>query len=156
MIPRSLIVLAAAFLPSSLAATISCQGAPAPAFPYRVADGWSATPILGNLSRPRGVVVDTKGNLLVLERGKGITGHKIDGNGCVKESKVVVEDPNLNHGIDVHPDGKAIVASYVLCFLPSSSGVLISPMHRTPDIAFQFDYNPDKMEATARKQLVTG
>ncbi|KAJ3495403.1 hypothetical protein NMY22_g19943 [Coprinellus aureogranulatus] len=121
MLPRSLIILAAALLPYSLAATISCKGAPAPAFPFKVADGWSATPILGNLSRPR----------------KGITGHKIDDNGCVKESKVVVDDPNLNHGIDVHPDGKTIVAS-------------------TPDIAFQFDYNPDKLEAGSRRQLVTG
>jgi glucose/arabinose dehydrogenase len=55
----------------------------------------------------------------------------------VKESKVVVDDPNLNHGIDIHPDGKKIVAS-------------------TPDVAYEFDYNADKMEAGTRKALVTG
>lgn len=114
MVPGSLTALAVFALlapTTSLAATLSCNGGPAPAFPFKVADGWSATPILGNLSRPRSVVVDTKGNLLVLERGKGITGHKVDDNGCVKESKVVVDDPNLNHGLDAHPDGKTLVAS---------------------------------------------
>lgn len=68
-------------------------------------------PVLGSLARPRGVVVDPKGNLLVLERGRGITAHKLDKDGCVSSSKVLVEDPNLNHGIDVHPDGKTLVAS---------------------------------------------
>jgi hypothetical protein len=33
---------------------------------------------------------------------------------------------------------------------------MIDSPRRTPDIAFQFDYNADKMEASARKQLVTG
>ncbi|KAJ2925324.1 hypothetical protein H1R20_g11771, partial [Candolleomyces eurysporus] len=130
--------LAWSFVFLGLASSVhaACPGAPAPAYPYRVAAGWSATPVLGNLSRPRGIVVDTKGNLLVLERGKGITGHKVDENGCIKSSKIVVEDPNLNHGIDVHPSGKSIVAS-------------------TPDLAYQWDYDADDLEATDRRTLIT-
>lgn len=122
---------------SSALAAASCPGAPAPAYPLRVASGWSAMPVLGSLTRPRGVAVDTKGNLLVLERGKGITAHTVDGAGCVEKSKVVVDDPNLNHGIAVHEGGKKLFAS-------------------TPDVAYEWDYDAGDMEVKNRKELITG
>jgi len=136
MIPSSLSV-SAVLLTLASGALAACPGAPAPVHPIKVADGWQAMPVLGSLARPRGVVVDPKGNLLVLERGRGITAHKLDKDGCVSSSKVLVEDPNLNHGIDVHPDGKTLVAS-------------------TPDVAYEWTYNADNMVAEGRRQLITG
>ncbi|KAG2006953.1 cellobiose dehydrogenase [Coprinopsis cinerea AmutBmut pab1-1] len=86
---------------------------------------------------PRGITLDTRGNLLVVERGRGLTGHTLDANGCVTSSKVVIQDTQINHGIDVHPSGRRIIAS---------SG----------DIAWSWDYDPATMTATNRRTLVTG
>lgn len=61
---------------------------------------------------PRGIVIDTLGNLLVVERGKGVTGHRLNAQGCVISSKVVIADTSLNHGIDVNVLGNRLVARY--------------------------------------------
>src|SRR5688572_5909390 len=59
--------------PPTPTSTVLCPGAPQPSYALTVASGWQATPILGRLSTPRGITLDTRGNLLVVERGKGIT-----------------------------------------------------------------------------------
>jgi len=55
----------------------------------------------------------------------------------VTESKTIVEDPNLNHGMDVHPDGDKIVAS-------------------TPDFAYEWTYDANSMQAKDRRELISG
>lgn len=45
--------------------------------------------------------MDSRGQLLVVQRGLGITGHTVDPNGCVTSSKTIVASTVLNHGIDV-------------------------------------------------------
>ncbi|TFK28294.1 hypothetical protein FA15DRAFT_701183 [Coprinopsis marcescibilis] len=115
---------------------INCAGAPAPSYAMTVAAGWQSTPVLGRLRSPRGITADSRGNLLVLQRGLGVTGHQVDANGCVVgTSKTIVADTRLNHAIDVV--GNKLFAS-------------------TPDIAYSWDYNPETMTATNMKTLVTG
>lgn len=81
------------------------------AFPLKAAEGWSYVKILGSLAGPRGIVVDTKGNLLVLEAGKGVTVHTFGSNGCISSSKTLISRPQLNHGITLSPDGKQLIVS---------------------------------------------
>ncbi|EAU83866.2 cellulose binding iron reductase [Coprinopsis cinerea okayama7 len=59
-----------------------CPGAPRPTYPLYVASGWKVTPVLGRLAgAPRQIMVDSRGNLLVLQRDIGVTGHTVDENG---------------------------------------------------------------------------
>ncbi|KAJ2916211.1 hypothetical protein MD484_g4181, partial [Candolleomyces efflorescens] len=115
----------------------SCPGAPQPSYAMTVASGWRFMPVLGRLSTPRGIAMDTKGNLIVIERNKGVTGHTLNADGCVTSSKTIIADNGPNHGIDFNPAGNQLYAS---------SG----------DIAWVWDYNPDTMTATNRRTLVTG
>ena len=89
----------------------ACPGAAAPVYGVNVANGWNATAVLGRLNRPRSSAVDTRGNLLVLEGGKGVTAHITDENGCVTSSALVIDDPTLNHGMDLTPSGNKIIAT---------------------------------------------
>ncbi|EAU83855.1 hypothetical protein CC1G_09524 [Coprinopsis cinerea okayama7 len=116
---------------------VSCPGAPNPRYPINVVSGWRAVPVLGSLSEPRGITMDTRGNLLVLQRGRGLSGHTLDANGCVTSSKMVIQDSAINHGVDVHPAGNRIIAS---------SG----------DIAWSWDYDPVTMTTSNKRTLVTG
>ncbi|KAJ3533776.1 hypothetical protein NMY22_g7195 [Coprinellus aureogranulatus] len=114
---------------------LSCPGAPAPSYTMKVASGWKATPVLGSLTGPRGVIVDDQGHLLVLERGKGVTAHTLDETGCVTNSTTIIEDEDLNHALDVS-NGKLIASS--------------------SDIAWSWNYDSTELSATNRTTLVTG
>lgn len=78
-----------------------CSGAPNSIYSLNVAEGWKAGVVLSRLSAPRAVVVDSKNNLIVLQRDIGITGHTLDANGCVTSTKIIIEDATFNHGLDV-------------------------------------------------------
>lgn len=88
----------------------SC-GASAPNYTPKLAAGWKATKVLGGLRTPRAVIADTLGNLLIVENGKGISVHTISPNGCTGGSKMLISQTNLNHGIQLSPDGKTLYAS---------------------------------------------
>ncbi|TFK24069.1 hypothetical protein FA15DRAFT_436220 [Coprinopsis marcescibilis] len=111
-----------------------CPGAPNSIYSLHAATGWKASAVLSRLSSPRGLAVDSKGNLLVLQREIGITGHQVDARGCVTSSKVVIEDKTLNHAVDVV--GNKLYST-------------------SKDDLWVWDYNPDTMTATNRKTLVT-
>ncbi|KAK2744232.1 hypothetical protein FQN55_006917 [Onygenales sp. PD_40] len=116
----------------------SCPNAGNPRFQTTTAAGWSSVKVLGGLQSPRGIIFDTAGNLLVVENGKGITGHKLGSDGCVTSSSAVIEQANLNHGIQFSPDGLTLYAS-------SATSV------------FSWDYNPETMTVSGTsKTLVTG
>ncbi|PGG98607.1 hypothetical protein AJ79_08811 [Helicocarpus griseus UAMH5409] len=89
----------------------SCPNGGNPRFPGATADGWGSVKVLGGLTSPRGITFDTAGNLLIVENGKGITGHRLDENGCVASSSTVIQQNNLNHGIQISPDGNTLYAS---------------------------------------------
>lgn len=81
------------------------------AFPLEAADGWSYVKLLGSLTIPRGITVDTEGNLLVVESGKGVTVHTFGSDGCISSSKTLISRNTLNHGITLTPDGKQLIVS---------------------------------------------
>jgi glucose/arabinose dehydrogenase len=90
----------------------SCPGVTATS-PYTlsVAEGWKYTLISTDVSKPRSILFDTEGHLLVLEAGKGLTAHTLGADGCISESTTVLENPQLNHGLALSPDGKTLYVS---------------------------------------------
>jgi glucose/arabinose dehydrogenase len=107
------------------------------AFPLAAADGWSWVKIAGGLKKPRGVVVDAKGNLLVVEAGKGVTAHVFGSDGCVSSTHAVIDNSALNHGIELTPDGSQLVVS-------SMSTV------------WRYDYDAETQSVSMPKVLVKG
>lgn len=146
-------VTAQTALAAPSAAPVACPGAAAPVYPLVAASGWTATPVLGGLTTPRGIVVDTLGNLLVVQRGVGISVHSLDSNGCVKSTKTLVADTTLNHGIDVNILGNKLVARYAfllrICDFPLNCC-------SSADTAWSWDYNPRTQAVSNKKTLVTG
>lgn len=115
----------------------ACPGVAAPVYGLNVADGWKATPVLGRLQRPRSIITDNQGHLLVLEAGVGVTAHTLGDDGCVTRSVVLIDDTTLNHGLDLTPKGDKLIAS-------------------SPDIAWSWEYNATALTAYNRKTLVYG
>jgi len=83
---------------TSLAQEI-CKGSFPQLDPTIVAKGFTTYVLARNLSSPRGIIFDKEGNLLVLERSKGITALKLkDDNNCmsVASKTAVVTDENVS------------------------------------------------------------
>lgn len=80
-----------------------------------MAEGYVARLVANNLTSPRGIKFDTSGALLVVEEGVGITALNFDDSGddCVTTTsrKLVVDEPTLNHGIEMSEDGSILYAS---------------------------------------------
>jgi glucose/arabinose dehydrogenase len=79
--------------------------------PLEVADGWSFVKLAGSLNKPRSVVVDKLGNLLVVQQGTGVSVHTIGTDGCISSSKSLISSVGINHGLTITPDGTQIVVS---------------------------------------------
>jgi hypothetical protein len=66
-----------------------------------VASGYQAKLVANNLKKPRSIIFDSEGNLLVVESGKGITSlsFKEGENGCVSASgtKEIIGDASVGH-----------------------------------------------------------
>ena len=78
--------------------------------------------------------MDTAGHLIVSERGKGITGHELNADGCVTSSKTIIADNGPNHGIEFNPAGTQLYARWVrgtyigdYFSLPPRPALVISP-----------------------------
>ena len=84
---------------AAVAAAATCD-APKPKSDPQVASGVQFKVLKNGLSRPRGVIMDSKGNLLVVEAGgNGITRMILDGDGmdtCVTNSSQLVDDKNVS------------------------------------------------------------
>ncbi|KAK4636173.1 hypothetical protein CLAFUW4_02112 [Fulvia fulva] len=80
-----------------------------------MAEGYVARLVANNLTSPRGIKFDKSGALLVVEEGVGITALNFDDpeDGCVSTTsrRLVVDEPSLNHGIEVSEDGAVLYAS---------------------------------------------
>ncbi|KAM0603718.1 hypothetical protein ACHAP1_006430 [Verticillium nonalfalfae] len=78
---------------------------------------WRAVKIAGGLRTPRGIVLDSNGNLLVVQSGLGVTVHTFGSDGCLSGSKTLISNPALNHGISLTADGtKLYVSSMTTAF----------------------------------------
>ncbi|EGX88842.1 Soluble quinoprotein glucose/sorbosone dehydrogenase [Cordyceps militaris CM01] len=109
------LVVALAALAQTAAAASACPG-PAPASNPQSADGVAFKVLQNGLARPRGVVMDAEGNLLVVEaQGKGVTRVVLDDAAgldvCVSSSAQLIDDDTLNHGIALSGDGKTLFVS---------------------------------------------
>ncbi|KAG5642240.1 hypothetical protein DXG03_003364 [Asterophora parasitica] len=91
------------------AATFQPTGVPFKA-PVTVAAGFVAKVAFSNLTAPRGIAFDSEQNLLVIERGFGVTAFtRVSGPSPGFERTVVVQNPDLTHGIEV--DGSTLYVS---------------------------------------------
>ncbi|KAI0173093.1 soluble quino protein glucose dehydrogenase [Hypoxylon sp. FL1284] len=90
----------------------------------KVAEGYKAEVILNGLKSPRGLAFDSSGALLISEQaGGGIRWVSLTENGdsvCVAESKQLVPDGTLNHGVALTGDGKTL-------FVSNSTAVMAYP-----------------------------
>ncbi|KAL9599310.1 MAG: hypothetical protein Q9219_003937 [cf. Caloplaca sp. 3 TL-2023] len=101
---------------TSAPASSSCQDELHPSYPApKLAPGYKAQLIFRNLTKPRGLIVDSNGHLLVVQQQAGITSLSIEdqGNHCLKVSQntSVIQDASLTHGIALSNDGKTLYAS---------------------------------------------
>jgi hypothetical protein len=97
----------------SLAAVVSCQfQADGGGFksPVTVAPGFKASVIFSKATAPRGIIFDSQDNLLVVERGFGVTAYsRVTSPSPGWERTVVVQNANLTHGIEL--DGYNLLVS---------------------------------------------
>ncbi|KAH7391486.1 cellobiose dehydrogenase-like protein [Cadophora sp. MPI-SDFR-AT-0126] len=96
---------------STLPVPTACPGVPIAKYEGMTAGGWRATKVKGGMGAARGVIVDSAGNLLVVESGKGITAHTVGNDGCITSSKIIVPQRSLSHGIALGANGTTLYAS---------------------------------------------
>ncbi|KAI0892079.1 hypothetical protein F4806DRAFT_500448 [Annulohypoxylon nitens] len=89
----------------------SCPGISSSKYPFKLAKDWKAAKVADGLHSPRGLVIDSQGRLLVVEKGTGISQHTVDDNGCITSSRLLVSMSTLNHGIYLGNDGGSLYAS---------------------------------------------
>jgi glucose/arabinose dehydrogenase len=88
-----------------------CAGVAVAQYPGILKDGWRATKVKGGMTGTRGVILDTAGHILTVESGKGISVHTVGFDGCITDSKTLIAQNNLNHGILLNPNGTTLYAS---------------------------------------------
>jgi glucose/arabinose dehydrogenase len=76
--------------------------------PVTVAPGFTADVISNNLTAPRGVIVDEAQNVLVVERGVGVSAFSLENGAWVKT--VVVQNSAVTHGIELD-EGRLLVST---------------------------------------------
>ncbi|GJC77265.1 hypothetical protein ColLi_00103 [Colletotrichum liriopes] len=83
----------------------------------QVAPGWQAQLVATGYKKPRTIHVDSEGALLILDAAVGVyrVTFKDNGGTCLKviESKLVVNNTRLTHGMAFSEDGKTLYASSV-------------------------------------------
>jgi len=126
---------------SATALAQSCDKVLVPSYDLPVvAAGWQAQLVAGELTKPRSLQFDSSGALLVVESGKGITRHTLKDNGgtciSVSESKTLIDEKTLNHGIALSKDGKTLYAS-------SASAV------------YAWDYDSKAGTVSGKREIVT-
>ncbi|KAF8075236.1 hypothetical protein FPV67DRAFT_1446178 [Lyophyllum atratum] len=78
--------------------------------PVTVASGFVARVAFSNLTAPRGIVIDSEQNLLVVERGFGVTAFtRVSSPSAGFERTVVLQNTALTHGIQI--DGRTLYVS---------------------------------------------
>ncbi|KAL2759906.1 hypothetical protein ACRALDRAFT_2129748 [Sodiomyces alcalophilus JCM 7366] len=123
--------------PEPLPVPNSCPGVGAFRSGFGVANGWKAVKIAGNLRTPRGIVLDSRGNLLVVQSGLGVTVHTFGSDGCIASSKTLIANPALNHGIGLTADGRTLYVTSMTT-------------------AFEYSYDPDSQTVSNERIVVTG
>ncbi|KAJ0284333.1 hypothetical protein COL940_004133 [Colletotrichum noveboracense] len=110
------VALAAAAATAAIAQT--CADVIEPSYtPPQVAAGWQAQLVANGYKKPRTIHVDGEGALLVLDAAVGVyhVTFKDNGGTCLTlaESKLMINNTRLTHGMALSEDGKTIYASSV-------------------------------------------
>jgi len=112
MISQTILTLGALAVPAL--AQVSCTLQPEYAAPV-TSNGWSAQLVAQDLDNPRGILFDSEGNLLVIDRSEGIVRMTFeDGGGTclnVANKTTIVDSDTLNHGIAISEDSRTLYAS---------------------------------------------
>ncbi|KAH7369649.1 soluble quino protein glucose/sorbosone dehydrogenase [Rhexocercosporidium sp. MPI-PUGE-AT-0058] len=120
------------------AQSVTCNLEPKYAAPV-MADGWESRLVVNGLKRPRSILFDTEGALLVVEQRTGIRHLKLaDGNGTclsMQEETTLVQDSELNHGLTLSNDGRTLYAS-------------------TADVVYAWDYDPASPSLGGKRRIV--
>ncbi|KAG6019800.1 hypothetical protein E4U41_003074 [Claviceps citrina] len=133
--------LAAALCAAGMAVATNCTGLK-PKWNPQAAPGVQFRVLANDLKKPRGIVADSEGNLLVVEAG-GMGIRRIvlkSGRGldvCVVSSSQLVAETSLNHGISLSSDGRTLFAS-------SSTDV------------YAYEYDAKEGTVGAAKNIITG
>lgn len=68
-----------------------------------LASGWNTSLVATNLTWPRGMVFDSEGNLLVVDKGVGLLAYKVveneNGGACLTERKVMIGNEEVSRVI---------------------------------------------------------
>ncbi|KAH7383634.1 soluble quino protein glucose/sorbosone dehydrogenase [Cadophora sp. MPI-SDFR-AT-0126] len=80
-----------------------------------LANGWEYKLIAKGLTKPRSILFDSEGNLLVIQQGAGLIHLTFDDGGstCLDVAKktFLINSTELNHGLALSNDGKTLYAS---------------------------------------------
>jgi glucose/arabinose dehydrogenase len=108
-----------------------------------VSDGWGFRVVASELTRPRSILFDSDGALILLDVGSGILHIDLDDQGdtCVGVSKqtTLLEKEDLSHGLALSGDGRTIYAS-------------------TSTDVYSWPYDPSgpSIDSSSRRTLVSG
>jgi hypothetical protein len=142
---RAMRILSYLFLVASFPRWNSCNAATSPLTfqaegasfraPVTTAPGFSARVLFSNLATRRGITLDADENILVVERGFGVTAFRpVDGGW---QRTVVVANPNFTQGIQID-DG--------LLYVSTASEVLV----------YSYDAVYQSVNSTVPRTVVTG
>ena len=101
--PFLLLLISAVALPAVSAATSACPSmlTPTNGVQPSIASGYQMALVATGLSKPRSIAFDSAGNLLVVQVGKGVSGHKVTDNGgtCISldSGTMVVESQDVRN-----------------------------------------------------------
>ena len=78
-----------------------------------VATGFAWDIIVTNLTKPRSIIFDSKGRLLVVQQQVGIVALSLSNDSCaaVTQWHTVLQNKSLTHGLEFSPDGTTLYAS---------------------------------------------
>ncbi|KAJ3053821.1 hypothetical protein HK097_003287 [Rhizophlyctis rosea] len=113
----------------------NCQR-PNPQYPLLTHPDWTGAVLVNNVKTPRGLAVDSRNNLLVVESKVGVKAFTINANGCITKTKTVLTEPTLNHAVTVSVDGKYL-------FVSSNKR------------AWRYDYDATTQTASNRRVIIT-
>ncbi|KAI9860384.1 MAG: hypothetical protein M1824_003159 [Vezdaea acicularis] len=108
-----------------------------------LAEGYTAKLVAANLTKPRSILFDTNGHLLVVAVGRGVVNIQFDDGGgtClnVLNQKTVIDDGKLNlglnHGLALSNDGRTLYAS-------------------GPDRVHAWSYDPEQISVSAQSRVI--
>ncbi|KAG8710425.1 hypothetical protein FRC09_000142 [Ceratobasidium sp. 395] len=114
-------------------------------YPPKVASGLSCHVIASNLTMPRGQGFDNDGNLLVIERGVGLTSFTLRDDATCKgwERRVVISNLDLNHAVELGPGPRRGGVQYQYLYASSQENV------------FRWEYDPSRIAIVGNPVTLT-